>query len=312
MKSAVDVPLVLANLTSIATDSFRERVEVARTAGYDAIGISLDTFRRVTSSEMPARVMKSVLDDNGMRVAELEVVLGFAVDPGQSGAPSGGGFSYTSPQDLAEFLRMAELFGSTHIQVTGAFTKRLEPDVVERFAALCDRAADSGLNVAIEFCAPTNIPDAGVATTILTEAGRPNGGVCVDIWHHTRGANDLTLLARIPSDKVFMIQLNDGAREPVDPDFFAETLRFRRVPGEGEFDTLGFLDTLRASLPTASVSVEVMSEELGGRAPQDAARATVEAARSVLARASSTSSAAETTGQSREEVAAQIGPRSCG
>jgi sugar phosphate isomerase/epimerase len=287
VNSVADVPLVLANLTTVATGTFRERVEVARKAGYQALGIGLDTFRKVTSSEMPAHVMRSVLDDNGMRVAELEVILGFAVDRAEAGGRFGAGFSYTTEEELADFFRMAETFGSTHIQAVGAFTDQLEPDVVERFAALCDRAADCGLNVAIEFCAPSNIPDAGVATAILTEADRPNGGMCIDIWHHTRGANDLGLLAKIPSDKVFMIQLNDGAREPVDPDFFAETLRFRRVPGGGDFDTQGFLRTLEASLDTASVSVEVMSEELGGREPLAAARATVEAARSVLAQARS-------------------------
>ncbi|HEY0224951.1 MAG TPA: sugar phosphate isomerase/epimerase [Mycobacterium sp.] len=287
MNSAAEVPLVLANLTTVATGSFRERVEVAREAGYQGLGIGLDTCRRVTSSEMPAHAMKSVLDDNGMRIVELEVILGFAVDPAQAGVPFGGGFSYTSEEDLAEFLRMAEIFGSTHIQAAGAFTEQLEPDVVERFAGLCDRAADSGLNVAIEFCAPSNIPDAAVAAEILTAADRPNGGACIDIWHHTRGANNLGLLAKIPSDKVFMVQLNDGGPEPVDPDFFTETLRFRRVPGAGAFDTLGFLQTLDASLDTASVSVEVMSEELGGREPLAAARATVQAARSVLAHARS-------------------------
>jgi sugar phosphate isomerase/epimerase len=285
MSELGEPPLVLANLTSVATRSFRERVEVASKAGYRALGIGLDTFRRVTSSEMPAHAMKSVLDDNGIRIAELEVILGFAVDPAQAGVQFGGGFSYTSAADLAEFLAMAEVFGSSYIQAAGAFTDQLEPDVVERFAALCDRAADSGLNVAIEFCAPSNIPDAGVAAEIINAADRPNGGVCVDIWHHTRGADDLSLLAKLPSDKVFMIQLNDGGREPADPDFFTETLRFRRIPGAGAFDTQGFLQTLDASLDSASVSVEVMSDELGGVEPLAAARATVQAARSVLAQA---------------------------
>ena len=277
-----DVPLVLANLTSVSTTGFRHRVEVASRAGYTGLGLGLDAYRLVTASEMPASAMRSVLADNGMRVAELEVVLGFAVQPDQAGGALGGGFSYTSAQDLLDFFQMAETFGAGCIQVAGAFTDELEPDVVDRFAALCDRAADHGLSVAIEFCAPSNIPDAGVATSIVQQADRPNGGVCVDIWHHTRGAADLALLAEIPADKVFMIQLNDGAGSPVHQDFFTETLNHRRVPGDGDFDIDGFLHTLKPALDTASVSVEVMSEELGRRDPQAAADATARAARSAL------------------------------
>ncbi|MDX6286686.1 MAG: hypothetical protein QOG53_2171 [Frankiales bacterium] len=264
--------LILANMTSLNASSFRERVEVAAAAGFDALGISLPTFQQVSSSEMSGPEMKAVLDANGVRIVELEAVFGMAVPAAATGVPFGGGLVYTTADDLKEFWAIAELFEARHIQAVGAFdTDELEPDVVERFAGLCDQAAQVGLKVALEFVPTTNIPDAGVATRIVREAGRPNSGLCVDSWHHTRGANDLDLIRAIPAEHVVMIQLDDGPAKPVDPNFLNETLHYRQIPGDGEFDLDGFLGALYASGSSAPISLEVISDALAELDPQDGA-----------------------------------------
>ena len=84
------------------------------------------------------------------------------------------------------------------------------------FAALCDRAADHGLVVGLEFVPFTDIVSVHDARRIVEEADRPNGGVCVDIWHHERGARDLAGIAALPGELITGIQLNDGALTPVD------------------------------------------------------------------------------------------------
>src|SRR6476620_3322172 len=71
--------VVLANMTTVTTASFRERIEVAAAAGFDALGISLDTYRRVVAEGMSPKELQAVVVDNGLEIVELEAVFGFAV-----------------------------------------------------------------------------------------------------------------------------------------------------------------------------------------------------------------------------------------
>ena len=66
----------------------------------------------------------------------------------------------------------------------------------EAFADLCDRAAEHGLLVGLEWLPYTNIADAADAQALVRLTDRPNAGYCVDIWHHTRGANDMAMITR--------------------------------------------------------------------------------------------------------------------
>ncbi len=275
--------LVLANLTPLRVATFQQRVEVAAAAGFTALGLSLTSYRQILATGLSPREVRAILDGNGVRVAELEVIIGFAADPETGGgAPDTRGGSLA---DLDEYLAMAELFGARHLQTVGSFRAPIvEPDVIERFAALCDRAADVGLKVALEFIPTTNVPDAATANWIVTEAGRPNGGVCVDVWHHVRGANDLALLRAIDRAHLVSIQLDDGPIDRADPDFRTETLHYRNVPDEGQFDLDAFLAALGGADPAIPVSVEVLSDELAAADPVDAARRLVTGTKAVLAR----------------------------
>ena len=63
--------------------------------------------------------------------------------------------------------------------------------------------------------------------------GRPNGGYCVDIWHHTRGANDLEEITSLEPERVFAIQMNDGALTPALDDYKIDCLANRRAARAG-------------------------------------------------------------------------------
>jgi sugar phosphate isomerase/epimerase len=275
--------LILASMTTIGTTSFRERVEVAAAAGFDALGLSLAAYREISGGEMSPKEMKAVLDANGLRVAELEAVFGYAIEPAATGIPFGGGLVYTTPEDLKGFWEMAELFEPHHLQAVGAFdTDVLEPDAVERFADLCDQAAKVGLKIGLEFLPTTNIPDAGVALSLVDQADRPNGGLCVDSWHHTRSGEDVELLRAIPANRVSVIQLDDGPAQPADPNFLFETMHYRDVPGDGEFDLRGFFTAIFESGTSAPVSIEVLSDALSEVDPQEGANRLVKGTESVI------------------------------
>ena len=96
---------------------------------------------------------------------------------------------------------MADVFGARHLQSIGPYEGSIG-DAARAFARVCDRAAESELRVAIEFLPPNNIPDAGVALDIVKRADRPNGGVCVDVWHHFREARDEELIRALPFERI--------------------------------------------------------------------------------------------------------------
>jgi sugar phosphate isomerase/epimerase len=280
--------LILAS-GSLPPVPFEHRVAAAADAGFDAIGLSVWEYERLRAEGREAIELKRILDSHRMRLAELEVVLGFAANAQSRTQQPIPGISYTDRDTEGRFFDMAAAFGARHLQAVGTFhTDVLEDNAVEAFAALCDRAADYGLLVALEFVPGTNISDAGTATELVIAADRSNGGLCVDAWHHFRGHNDEQLLHDIPAEKIFMIQLDDGAAEPVDDDFVTDTLLHRLPPGDGEFDLTGFLTTLWSHGAQAPLSIEVLSGDLAKRPAFDIARTLAHASRRVLAAARST------------------------
>jgi sugar phosphate isomerase/epimerase len=63
------------------------------------------------------------------------------------------------------------------------------------------------------------------------------------------------------------------------------TLHARLLPGEGAFDLLGYLGSLRTIGAGAPIGVEVFSDDLHGLGPTEAARRAAEATRNLLAEA---------------------------
>jgi sugar phosphate isomerase/epimerase len=172
-----------------------------------------------------------------------------------------------------------------HVQVIGPYAGTLD-DAAEAFAGVCDRAAEHGLCAAIEFLPEmSNIPDAATAMEIVSRAGRANGGICLDAWHHFRGANDDEMLRRIPAERIFTVQIDDGPRRRVDADYYTDCTRYRETPGEGEFDLVGFLSLLAGMGVQIPLSVEVISVALQQQPADEVARRLHDSTRAVMAAA---------------------------
>lgn len=280
---ADELELVLAN-GSLRTPDLAERCAAAAAAGFSLIGWSGREFARYRREGWSDADMAAVVRDHGLALVEIETIAGFA--DAEAGTTADPARSRHAGRELREAMyAMHEAFGARYVQAVGSFTGPLEPDVVEAFARLCDEAAEHGLYVALEFVPCTNIPDAGTALRIVEEAGRANGTLCVDVWHHTRGANDMALIDAIPATRVGMIQLDDGPIVPRDPDFLTDTIRHRDLPGEGEFDITGFLRTLWRNGARAPVSVEILSDAMAALPPAEAARRMAETTHQVIAAA---------------------------
>jgi len=258
------------------TATLEERAAAAAGAGFEHLGWLSAGYVAERAAGRSDADIRAILDHHGVDVPEIEFLYGWATD----GDP---GFDWHEME--RDLFAMADLLGADHINCgdVGVTGPMLPLDVVtERFAGICDRAADHGVRMAIEFLPFSEIRDAATAWQIVRDADRPNGGLDVDSWHHFRGANDLDQLLAIPPERVVVVQLDDAGPPGDDP--WADTMQ-RRQPGEGVFDLVGFIRALDAHGVTAPVSVEVFSDELNALAPGVSAQRAHDAAVRVLSRA---------------------------
>ncbi len=252
--------------------SFDERVAAAAAAGLTDIGLLYRAYEALRADGVEPTALKKVLANHRVTLSEIEVLRPWAAD--EHGRAR-------SAANEATMLEMAEVFGARYLQVIGPYTGDLD-DAAGVLARLCDRAADVGLVVGVEFLPFTNIPDAGVALELIELTGRTNLGVCIDAWHHVRGANDWSLLEALPAERIVAVQLNDGTIEPEDPDYLADCLANRRVLGEGEFDLARLVALLRDKGVAIPLSLEVISHALDLLPPFDAVRRIVDSTRTLL------------------------------
>ena len=269
--------LILSHFSLGRSRPFEERVRAAAEAGFAAMGLYIGEYQRLRAEGARDADLRSVLDHYGMPLVEIEALRGWSATGADRAA-------YL--QTERSVFAMSDALGpGHHVQVIGPYTGTLD-GAAEAFAGVCDRAAEHGLAAAIEFLPEmSNIPDAATAMQIVTRAGRANGGICLDCWHHFRGANDDDMLRAIPAERIFTVQFDDGPRQRVDPDYYTDCTRHRDVPGEGEFDLTGFLgllDELGVRLP---LSVEVISTDLLQRPAAEVAGRLAGATRAVVASA---------------------------
>jgi sugar phosphate isomerase/epimerase len=164
---------------------------------------------------------------------------------------------------LDDVLAMAGDVGLRSVNVIHLRPTALDvDDMAEHFAAVCDRAADHGVRVHVEFAPRTALPDLATAWAVVQTADRANGGLLIDDWHFFRGDPDFDLLARIPGERVFAVQLSDADATCVEP-LFEDTMHRRRLPGDGDLDVERFVEVLAASGALGLVGPEVFSTPAG-------------------------------------------------
>jgi sugar phosphate isomerase/epimerase len=266
--------LVWSHFSRPRFGAFDERVAAAAAVGMSGIGLYVFEYARLREKERrsPADI-RAVLDGHGVALADAEVVRGWWATEGDARDEC------ARIESLA--WEMADEFGIRYLQAIGPYDCSPE-QAADGFGSLCDRAAEHGVLVGIESLPYTNIATEADAQAIVRAAGRSNGGYCVDIWHHVRGANDLGMITRLEPERVFAIQMNDGTLTPAVDDYKIDCLANRVPPGQGEFDCVGFVRALVAMGVTAPISLEVCSTQLWDAPAEVAARAAADGMRQVL------------------------------
>lgn len=245
-----------------------EQVTCAARAGFPAVGLRFDPTGDTSAL---VRETRHRLDDVGVRVLDIEVV---RLLPRGGDAPA---------------LRLLEIGAALDARHLLLVSHDVPSRTVERFERICERAADLGLRVALEFMAFTSVRTLDDAVAVVEAAGHPAGCVLVDALHLERTGGTPADLTRVPINRLPYVQLADAIRRGRDDDAercAQEARHGRLMPGDGALPITDFLCACLDRPDVEAVSVEAPSDILAARhGPLERASLALAAAQRVLARA---------------------------
>lgn len=259
-------PLILCS-GSLGATPLPQKFEAAAAAGFDGVSVYGHEVHAATAAGVDCG---APLRDLGLMVAEVDGVC----------------VTTRSTEHHDEALDIARLLGARSITVVE--TREFDPtneqhvdEAAEVVGQLCDRAAADDILIHIEPFAWSNLSRTTDAAEIVRRAGRPNGGLLLDLWHHVRGPDQGELDESIEMASVFGVQLADTAEEPW-PNVRDECMTSRLLPGHGHADLVTRLAALATRGPLPPIGVEVFGDALDALPPAAAARAAYDAMVAVL------------------------------
>ena len=178
----------------------RERLAAAQAGGFTGLSLWGRDYEVARHEGLSDPDIRMLLADHGLSVAEL--------DPGWWWLPGASEIHIPPEHDAERIFRfgerelfaVADAVGARSLNAVDVFGGAWSLDeAAAAFAGLCDRAAEHGLLVHLEFLPWSRIPDLATAWQVVNAADRPNGGIMLDAWHYFRGAPDGALLRSIPA-----------------------------------------------------------------------------------------------------------------
>lgn len=251
---------------------FPARVQAAGQAGFAGIGLRISDYQQARDAGLSDRDMASLLDNHGLQLVELEGVWDW-VRSNQSLRNQAG------PEEAA-ILHMAEVFGCRHVNIS-LFVPHEQARIIDAYGIFCDRAAEVGLLVGLEFIPYSEISNLRAANTIVDMAARANGGVTLDAWHYFRSGATAAELLALSATNIVAVQLND-VLPAAGPDLKEEGRHHRQAPGDGAGDLAGLIGALKELRVEAPVEVEVFSDEFDDMEPAVVAKMILGKTRRVL------------------------------
>ncbi len=241
----------------------RDRAEAVAAAGFTGIGFTIDDLEAAGSTHS-LRQVRRICEDLGLVHLEVELLEEWWTT---------GVRRRESDRTRTALLNAAEALGARQVKIGPDVDGTVPPltDVTHWAAELHElagQAADVGTRVALEPLPFSNITDFRLAAELVTAADHPGAGLVVDIWHLERGPSTLADLARVPGDKVFVVELND-APSPQSTDLFHDTIHHRVMCGSGTFDVRGFIETLHRNGFDGPWGVEIISDRHRSRPLQE-------------------------------------------
>jgi sugar phosphate isomerase/epimerase len=212
-------------------------LEAARDAGVAGIGLFLLELEQRDAEGFDHADLDRMLRAHGQLLVDVDLI---------NLAPRDAVQRERSDRFLRRAVALASRFGFRYLQT---IAPQAEPgaagsdEIVDALGEVADAMAPYGVEIGLEYAGFTTVTTADQAVAMVQACGRPNAGVCVDIWHHRR-ASDHVDVATVPTALIRCVQMNDGPRIPEGADYKVDCVRNRWAPGTGEMDAAGFAATL--------------------------------------------------------------------
>lgn len=231
---------------------FRDRVLAAAGAGFKGVGLWHADVEHILESYSYSD-MRKILEDSGIRHFELEFITGWFSEGTQR---------RESDRIRHLLLETAEQVGARHIKIGDFIGDPCPMDkLVEEYALLCKQAMEHGTRIIFELIPWTTPGTLQDTLSMVSQSDAPNGGFMLDLWHvHSLGIKN-SEVEQLPLKYLQGVELNDGPRE-ITGDWTDQTVNYRRLCGDGEFDIRGFLKALDNLGYEGPVGLEVLNREM--------------------------------------------------
>jgi sugar phosphate isomerase/epimerase len=245
---------------------FAEQVAATAAAGFDQLSVTPLDWTHWVGSGLGSHEMRAIAADHGVQLSHLDPLTRWTMPWQPTNLDRG---KYPLPYfafETEDFLRIAEAIGATSFSAIATAPLGRNPidRLTEDYARLCDRAAQSGLVCELEFIPlDWSIPDLTTAWQIVRDAGRPNSGIVLDLWHFVRSGSTIEQLRAIPGSSITSVQLADAtAQVPPGRDLVDDCLLHRVPVGEGDMPIDEILSVLADLGALRRVGPEYFSREL--------------------------------------------------
>jgi len=238
----------LAQLTVLKT-SPAEISRIAADCGYDYVsmrqiymGLPEEPDYDLSKNKKLMAETKAVFADTGIKLLDIELARIF------------------DGMDVKKYepaMTTAVELGGKHV-LSSIWTLDREY-AIERFAELCDLAAQYGLTVELEYVPIAGVRTLGGAVDVLRKVNRKNAGLMIDIHHFHRAQDNPAELAKLPEEWFRFAHLCDAPAEiPSEQTEMVRILReARSYVGEGGIDIAPILN----AMPVVPYSIELPNLE---------------------------------------------------
>lgn len=270
--------------SAVRNYGFDEHIDAAVAGGFTHLAIDPITYRKARSKGLSGADIKAKAADAGVPISHLDTYTDWAPIrvPGEVNEALRERFDVSGDEcfEICEALDIKAI-----LAVAGYDPGTIEHSrLVDGFGALCDRAANAGIWVDLEFMPFWGMPDLASAWAVVREADRQNSGILVDTWHFSKGNPDFELLRSIPDRFIVASQVSDAQRALRGATLFEDTVRYREFAGEGEMPIVEILEILIAK-GLQNIGPEVFSDYADTLSPREAGERCGRTLRAVLEKA---------------------------
>jgi len=235
---------VSLNLATIRPASFLRKLEAASGAGFRAIGLWYDEFRQLGDGDLREFRL------SGLAVSEMV---------GASGWMDSDRMSRTIAFARAEEMFEAAAKLDCPVVVAEPDPRATDPTrAAGDFRELCRLAEPFSVRVGLHFDgAAATINNIAAAWQVVDASEAHNGGIVLDTFHCYRGDSTPDMLAPIPGERIFLVQISDCMDLPR----YELEDRHRLYPGAGAIPLDSLISALGGKGFDGYYSLEMMNED---------------------------------------------------